>query len=93
MSLGKSAGADLVEVFLEKSDNISLLAEQDDISNVSPSFGIGAGIRVFLGRKDGFVSTMTGGEVLREQFGGKKGRDLLKVLLRQTRSRKQSPGP
>ncbi len=57
LSLGKSAGADLVEVFLEKSDNISLLAEQADISNVSPSFGIGAGIRVFLGKKDGFVST------------------------------------
>ena len=44
LSIGKSAGADLVEVFLEKSDNISLLAEQDNISNVSPSFGIGAGI-------------------------------------------------
>ena len=57
LTLGKSAGADLVEIFLEKSDNISLLAEQDDISNVSPSFGIGAGIRVFLGKKDGFVST------------------------------------
>ncbi len=57
LSLGKSAGADLVEIFLEKTDNISLLAEQDDISNVSPSFGIGAGIRVFLGKKDGFVST------------------------------------
>tara|TARA_B100000579_G_scaffold242012_1_gene198408 strand:- start:469 stop:1914 length:1446 start_codon:yes stop_codon:yes gene_type:complete len=57
LSLGCSAGADLIEIFLEKSDNISLLAEQDDISNVSPSFGIGAGIRVFLGKKDGFVST------------------------------------
>ena len=57
LSLGKSAGADLVEIFIEKSDNISLLAEQEDISNVSPSFGIGAGIRVFLGKKDGFVST------------------------------------
>ena len=57
LSLGRSAGADLVEIFLEKSDNISLLAEQDDISNVSPSFGVGAGIRVFLGKKDGFVST------------------------------------
>ncbi len=57
LSLGKSAGADLVEIFLEKSDNISLLAEQENISNVSPSFGIGAGIRVFLGKKDGFVST------------------------------------
>ena len=57
LSLGNSAGADLVEIFLEKSDNLSLLAEQEDISNVSPSFGIGAGIRVFLGKKDGFVST------------------------------------
>ena len=57
LSLGKSAGADIVEIFLEKTDNISLLAEQDDISSVSPSFGIGAGIRVFLGKKDGFVST------------------------------------
>tara|TARA_Y100001968_G_scaffold220469_1_gene203324 strand:- start:571 stop:2046 length:1476 start_codon:yes stop_codon:yes gene_type:complete len=57
LSLGKSAGADIVEIFLEKTDNISLLAEQDEISNVSPSFGIGAGIRVFLGKKDGFVST------------------------------------
>ena len=57
LSIGISAGADLVEIFLEKSDNISILAEQDDISNVSPSFGIGAGIRVFLGKKDGFVST------------------------------------
>ena len=46
-----------VEIFLEKTDNISLLAEQDEITNVSPSFGIGAGIRVFLGTKDGFVST------------------------------------
>ena len=57
LALGKTAGADIVEIFLEKSDNISLLAEQDNISNVSPSFGIGAGIRVFLGKKDGFVST------------------------------------
>ena len=57
LSLGKSAGADLIEIFIEKSDNISLLAEQDDISNVSPSFGVGAGIRVFVGKKDGFVST------------------------------------
>ena len=57
LSLGKSAGADIVEIFLEKTDNISLLAEQDDISSVSPSFGVGAGIRVFLGKKDGFVST------------------------------------
>ena len=40
LSLGKAAGSDLVEIYLEKSDNISLLAEQENISNVSPSFGI-----------------------------------------------------
>ncbi len=57
LALGKSAGADITEVFIEKSDNISLLAEQENITNVSPSFGVGAGIRVFLGKKDGFVST------------------------------------
>ena len=54
---GKSAGADLVEVFLEQTDNIGILAEQDTVTNVSPSFTKGAGIRVFLGGKDGFVST------------------------------------
>nr|WP_254217077.1 TldD/PmbA family protein [Synechococcus sp. CCY 9618] len=54
---GRSAGADLVEVFLERSDHLGLLAEQDAITSVSPSFGAGAGIRVFLGERDGFVST------------------------------------
>ncbi|WP_320675310.1 TldD/PmbA family protein [Prochlorococcus sp. MIT 1341] len=54
---GCASGADLVEIFLEKTDYTGLLAEEDDITNVSPSFGIGAGIRVFRGGKDGFVST------------------------------------
>ena len=54
---GKSLGADLVEIFLENVDNSSVLAEQDNITNVSPSFGKGAGIRIFKDKRDGFVST------------------------------------
>ncbi|WP_414153519.1 TldD/PmbA family protein [Prochlorococcus sp. MIT 1307] len=55
--IGKSSGADLIEIFLENTDNISILAEQDTITSVSPSFGKGAGIRVFRNNRDGFVST------------------------------------
>ena len=54
---GARAGADLVEVFLERTDHIGVLAEQDTITSVSPAFGMGAGIRVFKGHRDGFVST------------------------------------
>ena len=54
---GRAAGADLVEVFLERTDHIGVLAEQDTITSVTPAFGMGAGIRVFLGHRDGFVST------------------------------------
>ena len=54
---GLSLGADFVEIFLEKSDNTSLLAEDDFITSVSPSFGKGAGIRIFKDKRDGFVST------------------------------------
>jgi len=57
LAAGRAAGADLVEVFLERSDHLGALAEQDVITNVSPSFGMGAGLRVFRGRHDGFVST------------------------------------
>ena len=54
---GTSIGADFVEIFLESTDNISILAEEDCITSVSPSFGKGAGIRIFKDMKDGFVST------------------------------------
>lgn len=57
LAAGQGAGADLVEVFLERSDHLGALAEQGTITNVSPSFGMGAGVRVFFGRHDGFVST------------------------------------
>ncbi|MFZ9228837.1 MAG: TldD/PmbA family protein [Prochlorococcaceae cyanobacterium] len=57
LGFGRSSGADLVEVFLERTDQLSVLAEQDTITSVSPAFGVGAGIRVFRGSRDGFVST------------------------------------
>jgi TldD protein len=54
---GRAAGADLVELFLERTDHLGVLAEQEAITSVTPSFGCGAGIRVFRGHRDGFVST------------------------------------
>ena len=57
LSVGLASGADLVEVFLERTDHLGVLAEQDKITSVSPAFGMGAGIRVFRGARDGFVST------------------------------------
>jgi len=57
LNAGVGAGADLVEVFLERTDHLGVLAEQDKITSVTPAFGMGAGIRVFRGTRDGFVST------------------------------------
>ncbi|WP_399232936.1 MULTISPECIES: TldD/PmbA family protein [Synechococcales] len=57
LAAGRAAGASLVEVFLESTDHIGLLAAQDRITSVSPAFGRGAGVRVFRGERDGFVST------------------------------------
>jgi len=57
LARGLAAGADLVEVFLERTDHLGVLAEQDTITSVSPAFGMGAGLRVFRGERDGFVST------------------------------------
>ena len=54
---GIGLGADFVEIFIENTDNSSVLAEDDFITSVSPSFGKGAGIRIFKDKKDGFVST------------------------------------
>ena len=54
---GLSLGADFLEVFLENTDNISVLVEEDFVTSVSPSFGKGAGIRIFKDKRDGFVST------------------------------------
>ncbi len=57
LAYGISAGADFVEIFLENIDSIGILAEQDTVTSVNPSIGKGVGIRLFLGQRDGFVST------------------------------------
>ncbi|BEV36280.1 TldD/PmbA family protein [Synechococcus sp. M16CYN] len=57
LNRGAEAGADLVEIFLERTDHIGILAEQDQVTSVSPSFARGSGLRVFREGRDGFVST------------------------------------
>jgi len=57
LARGRASGADLVEFFLERTDSLGVLAEQELITSVSPALGMGAGIRVFRGERDGFVST------------------------------------
>ncbi len=57
LGLGRAAGADFIEFFLERVNYISCLAEDDGISSISPSLSTGAGVRVFRGKADCYVST------------------------------------
>jgi len=57
LGLGRSAGADFVEFFLERVNYISCLAEDDAITSISPRLSTGAGVRVFRGHTDCYVST------------------------------------
>jgi len=57
LGLGRAAGADLIEFFLERNNYISCLAEEDIITSISPRLSTGAGIRVFRGMVDCYVST------------------------------------
>ena len=57
ISYGISLGADFVEIFLENTENSNIIAEDDCITSVSPSFGKGGGIRIFKDKRDGFVCT------------------------------------
>jgi TldD protein len=57
LTLGRAAGADLVEFFLERVNYISCLAEDDAVTSLSPRISTGAGVRVFLGKADCYVST------------------------------------
>ena len=54
---GRAAGADLVEFFLERVNYISCLAEDDTITSITPRLSTGAGVRVFRGKADCYVST------------------------------------
>ncbi len=57
LGMGRAAGADFVEFFLEKVNYISCLAEDDLITSITPQLSTGAGVRVFLGKADCYVST------------------------------------
>ncbi|HEY9616371.1 MAG TPA: TldD/PmbA family protein [Microcoleaceae cyanobacterium] len=57
LGLGRAAGADFVEFFLERVNFISSLAEDDAITSISPRLSTGAGVRVFRGNADCYVST------------------------------------
>jgi len=57
LGLGRAAGADFIEFFLERVNYISCLAEEDAITSISPRLSTGAGIRVFRGKSDCYVST------------------------------------
>lgn len=57
LGLGRAAGADFVEFFLERVNYISCLAEDDGITSISPQISTGAGVRVFVGQADCYVST------------------------------------
>jgi len=57
LGLGRAAGADFIEFFLERTNYISALAEDDIISSLSPRLSTGAGVRVFVGEADCYVST------------------------------------
>ena len=57
LGLGRASGADFIEFFLEKSNYISCLAEDDRITSITPRLATGAGVRVFKGKADCYVST------------------------------------
>ena len=57
LGLGRAAGADFIEFFLERVNYISCLAEDDTITSIAPRLSTGAGVRVFLGKADCYVST------------------------------------
>ena len=57
LGLGRAAGADFIEFFLEKVNYINCLAEDDRITSISPRLSTGAGVRVFRGKADCYVST------------------------------------
>lgn len=57
LGLGRAAGADFVEFFLERVNYINCLAEDDIITSIAPKLSTGAGVRVFRGKADCYVST------------------------------------
>lgn len=57
LGYGRAAGADFVEIFLERRRVRNTTIEDQKVTSISPGIGIGAGIRVFKGKRDAFYST------------------------------------
>ena len=57
--LGKAraAGADFAEFFLENRNYIGTLVENGKVTSITPSLSLGAGVRIFKGTEDCYVST------------------------------------
>ena len=57
ISMGLLYGADFVEFFLEKKNTFTCQYENVKLSAMTPVLSLGAGVRVFSGEKDCYVST------------------------------------
>lgn len=57
LGLGRAAGADFIEFFLQRSNYINSLVENGKVTAVTPQLSLGAGVRVFRGKEDCYVST------------------------------------
>ena len=57
LGLGRVAGATFVEFFLDRRNFVQCAVENGRVASVSPSLSVGAGVRVFRGEADCYVST------------------------------------
>ncbi|KAB8029125.1 hypothetical protein GCL57_11340 [Fluviispira multicolorata] len=57
LGLGRAAGADFIEFFLQRGNYVSSLIENSKVTAITPSLSLGAGVRVFKGKEDCYVST------------------------------------
>lgn len=57
LGFGRGAGADLVEIFLERRRSSSILIEQQKVASIAPTSYMAAGLRVFTKDRDAYCST------------------------------------
>jgi len=57
LGVGRASGADFVEFFLQRGNYISSLVENGKVTAINPNLSLGAGVRVFKGKEDCYVST------------------------------------
>lgn len=57
LGLGRAAGADFIEFFLQRGNYLNSLIENGKVTAINPNLSLGAGVRVFKGKEDCYVST------------------------------------